>query len=428
VQFAAQRRGALLEQRLLVAGMTRLPDFGGAATDPPQLYLGAGRLHLDAEVFPFGEDFEQSAPATRHEIPEAAEKFGYAAVTIEIQRRPEGLYLVTKAEPRASALEGVAEQKAEMERLKGARQMLMAQLTRWREMEKMPDSPSKDTLQKELRGMLVKLAGIEISGAPAAPDPKDPRYATDQAAYGKAVAAYHSAVKARDDAIEHIGESARQRVAAITSRIDQITAETRQQQGKARVEAEKAREQWKARCRAITAIVYRDAASKADGDAPPQPPAPVPDSPAGLPAAKAGREISGEIKPETRDIASRLDPGVMARAKLQVTPAPGVTMPAWLKANYVVNCVVREYAAAGQPRTFTVIEVLGPKTYPIVDGTVKIEVQFQFVRSADDLPGAERTTAASSLWYPVPVERGKEYGVRFQLTKEALDQLRTFSK
>jgi len=99
-QFAHQHYGIFVEELVLTQGVARIPDADiEVRTNPPRLFLGAGRLQLDSGTYEFGEGFELSTPAVRQEIPQLAAELGCASVYVEIQHRTGGPCVVANMVP-----------------------------------------------------------------------------------------------------------------------------------------------------------------------------------------------------------------------------------------------------------------------------------------------------------------------------------------
>lgn len=406
-RFARQHAGTFLERVPLQNLEAEIPAEVLGQSDSP-LFVGAGRIFGDDEVYEFGAGFDQAAPTTQHPLAELANKLGLASVRVELRQAPGTAAIVVVAEearaaPRTSA-QAVAEKKSLLERAR----MMSARVQRYE------STAVSEESRKKAYDELLKLMRDKIP-----PEPKMPELgpnATDQQqkAHAEALKKYKEEQRARDRLLENLVSIAKEEIKELYRKIEQIDDERRQAAVSARKGSDTATDELRRSCQRISVIVYRDVKPAEQ-----QPAAPEEKEP----AANAVPAVAGTIRVETRSAVLARPPAI-AVVKAVVVGDSSRTLPQEYRNNVLAGCLIMVQHQDGFVRAIEVQDIEAAKSHDVFAGTAAVHVQFRFFRRPDDPFHPTYVLLAHSAWQVIqPVEKNREYTVRFELGKEGLGML-----
>ena len=429
-QYARGHAGKFFYQQPLDNGQFEIPPESIALlAHPPLLFLGEGKLQFGSESYIFGETFRSRPPVARQEIPGLAAELGLESVYVEVQPQPTGTYLSVTGAPYALRRESAGEMKRRIEPLERRMNKIRARLTIYN------SRGASDDKKDEAYNELIDLAGIEFPKIPARPNGLDERFQKDREAFERALKIYHDAVAANERIRAQVIPQAMQKLGSLDGEVKGIKEEYRRYEVEARRKSEEALAELKRGSRQISILVYQTVGDRPGaGDSTPARVPVEPSATAGSaapadPAAvRQGASIRGEFKVEQK-AAQGLPAPAVARVRPLVVAGGDKPLPAWYQENLRTGCQILEENEQGfTVRIVDVADIDVEKTFDVFEQAAAIRIRFRFfLRSGNGYAQDRRELAVTNSHVVKPVEAGKQYTIKLELTREALERLRALS-
>jgi len=193
-----------------------------------------------------------------------------------------------------------------------------------------------------------------------------------------------------------------------------VEAEVRAYEGQLREHNEQGLAALKQQCRRISVIVYRARGGPGSSS--------ISNHRSSIPTRAS---LEGRFRVERRP-AQGLNPPAIAQVRPVVAGDGGKPLPPWYDEVLVAGCLIVEQDENGfLLRNIEMRDIDAEEIADIFEKTATVRLRFEFSRRSRDPFDAQRRAVIATASHVVDrIEKGKQYTIKLELTKEGLDRLR----